>query len=212
MIVELAQVKVLLGIEADDDSSDEHLIQLILAATAFVERETHQRFQPPIPRTDYVNGTGRREIYIRGHIDETPSTDVPESADPLALIVVSQRLIGDNGPWDEMIELEDYERRDDTLLSFGVWGPFWDRCVEFRLHYHDGYVVAPDDIQQLIIEIVMRQYNNDIAISTGTAGITSEKIGDYSYTVDLGATALISGSIITASGWLTINHYKRILV
>lgn len=212
MIVELEQVKDLLGIDQTDTSEDEHLTQLILAATEFVQRETHQRFDVPIPRTDYVVGTGRREMYIRGHIDERPSTDAPESADPLALIAVHSRLIGDNGEWLELVEGTDYERRDDTLMAFGVLGAFWDRCLEYRLHFMDGYQTAPEDIQQLILELVSRQYTVDNDLASGTAGVTSEKIGDYSYTVDLGAAASISGSVLSTSGWMVINTYKRRLV
>lgn len=213
MIVELEQVKSLLDIDPDDTSQDEHLTQLILAATLFVEKETHQRFDVPIPRTEYQYGSGRIELYIRGHIDTT-TPEGSESADPGAVLVVSSRLIGDvGGEWEDLVEGEDYERREDTLIGASpVFGAGWARCNEYRLVYNDGYHVAPEDIQQLLLEMVTRQYTIDVDLAAGTAGITSEHIGDYSYTVDLGAAASISGDALTATGWMTINHYKRILV
>lgn len=210
MLVSLEQVKQLLGIDLIDTSEDDHLTQLILAATVWIESETHWRFDVPIEKTEYQNGTGRRELFLRGHIDlSTPP--VAESAFD-STPHVAERLIGDLGAWDDLVEGEDYERRGDTLLSGNPTGFWWDRGLEFRIIYMDGFWEAPEDIQQLLLEIVTRQYNTDIDLAAGTAGITSEHIGDYSYTLDLGAVAAISGSSITDTGWLTINHYKRRLV
>jgi Phage QLRG family, putative DNA packaging. len=209
MIVSVLQAKQLLGIEPDDATEDAHLERLIVAATVFVEKETHTRFSTPIPKTEYQRGSGQLELYIRGHIDDAPSES--ESADPLTPLTVQARIVGAIGEdWITLTEGIDYERRGDTLIGAAGYG--WSRMSEFKLDYEDGYRVAPDDIQELVLEMVQRQYNNDISISEGTAGVTSESLGDYSYSVDLGATAILSGSVITDTGWLTINHYRRILV
>lgn len=215
MIVSLDQVKQLLGIELDDTSEDEHLTQLILAATVFVESETHWRFDTPIEKTEYQVLPGFRAMYLRGHVDDSTPPASESAFDGTVRIAV--RAAGDvGGAWEDLVENEDYERRGDTII-FAMqpersW--WWNACYgpEFRAQYMDGYWEAPEDIQQLLLEIVTRQYTTDIDLASGVAGVTSEHIGDYSYTVDLGAAASITGGAITSTGWMTINHYKRILV
>lgn len=217
MIVSLEQVKALLGIDLTDDSEDEHLTQLILAATVFVEGETHWRFDTPAEKVEYQVLPGFRAMYLRGHVDmSTP----PESESAFnSTVRIAVRAVGDVGAaWEDLVEGVDYERRDDTIIFAGPYGPGWygwawpGGGAEFRATYMDGYWEAPEDIQQLLLEIVTRQYTTDIDLASGVAGVTSEHIGDYSYTIDLGAAASITGGTIPSTGWMTINRYKRLLV
>lgn len=217
MIVSLAQVKQLLGIELDDTSEDDHLTQLILAATVFVESETHWRFDTPIEKTEYQVLPGFRAMYLRGHVDTSTPPESESAFD--STVHIAARGVGDvGGTWEDLVEGEDYERREDTILFAGPygfhgwWWNSWPYGVEFRATYMDGFWEAPEDIQQLILSMVSRQYTTETDLASGVAGVTSEHIGDYSYTVDLGAAATITGEAVTSTGWLTINHYKRILV
>lgn len=216
MIVELAQVKALLGIELDDETEDTHLTQLILAATEWLQGETKRRFDTPIDVIEFREGNGNRKLYLRGHIDRS-APPVGESAEPGNSLTVSIRAIGDVGEdWEMLNENEHYEVRGNVLYGSGWCGGQWDRSYEYQLEYLSGYWVAPEDIQQIVLELVIGQYNADIANAAGTAGVTSEKLGDYSYTVDLGAAAGssvgISSGSLSGNAWRTIERYRRVFI
>ena len=207
MIVSVDALKAALGIDLDDTTEDTRLESLILSATVWIEGEVHVRFDEPITRTEFRNGTGMRTLYLRGHID--PAAVESESAEDTPMVIVSERLIGDNGAWNDLVEGEDYERRNDALLFFGVLGPVWPRCNEYRIVYPDGYVSAPEDIQAVVLEMATRQYLTDVSNASGTAGVTSEKLGDYAYTVDLGAVSNSSGGTLSDQSVRTLNHYRK---
>ena len=89
---------------------------------------------------------------------------------------------------------------------------------EFKLDYLGGYGVAPEDIRDAILDLVQAQYVNDTSIasdtSSGTAGVTSEKIGDFSYSLGSSSSSSAS-SKSTSSGGVTdittqtLQRYKR---
>ncbi len=210
MIVSLDALKRRLGIALDETDEDDALTVLIESAGTWVEGETHRRFDQPLARIEYRDGNNARRLFLAGHIDETPTEE--ESAGDAPLLVVSSRGRNDiGGDWEELVEGEDYERRGDVLLMPAMWQS-WTWGVEYKLEYLDGYLEAPADIQALVLELASAQYAADVTSSEGTAGVTSEKLGDFAYTVDLGAVAATASTGLSATARATLNHYKRLLV
>lgn len=209
MIVSLEELKHVLGLPLGPTDEDAHLTRLILSATAWVEGETHRRFQEPISFTEYRDGNVERRLFLYGHIDDSSAADSATEGDPTTSLHIFRRpvILGSSTDWEELIVNEDWERRRDTVLFLRMWG-VWPCEDEFRLTYLDGYQNAPEDIKQVVLELARDQFLTDVASAEGTAGITSETIGDYSYTVDLGAVATASGSL-SGTSRMTILRYQK---
>jgi hypothetical protein len=210
MIVSLDELKSALGIALNDASQDAILTSKILGATVWVQNQTHRRFDVPIPVTEYRPSPGRRSLYLRGHIDDSPAADNPsETLDPTTSLVVSRRhVVEPFRAWEVLVEGEDYERREDELVFLRMWG-VWCIEDEYKLDYLDGYAVAPSDIHDLVLEIAQNQYLVDSAIATGTAGITSEKLGDFSYSTDGSAEGSTGATSISNNGRSTLSFWTR---
>lgn len=207
-VATLALLKRLLGIDADNTDDDAYLSQLLANATVDVEGMTKRRFQEPISLTEYRDGNGEELLYLHGHIDDVNAVD-SGSDDPADSLVVLRRTKRFRGSpsWEMLTEDEDYERRGDTLLFMRLWG-VWPCEDELKITYLNGYTVPPEDIRAAIVDIAMNQYLADLAASSGTSGVTGEKLGDFSYTVDLGAVA--GGSTaLSDTTQRTIQRYKR---
>lgn len=213
MIVTLAELKSALGIDPGNTDEDAHLTRLILGATIWVQNETHRYFDTPITRTEYRNSPRERILYLNGHIDDSVYADnALADLDPSTSVHVFRRTLWASTDWEELVEGTDWERRIDALLYRAFWFE-WPCEDEYKIVYLDGWAEghAPDDIKQVIIEVAVDRYNLDAINAAGTAGITSESLGDYSYTRDLGAVATGQGRL-TQIGMQTINHYKRLFV
>jgi hypothetical protein len=205
MIVTVEELKITLGIPESDTSQDASLEQLIVRATAWVQEQTHRRFDTPETHVDVVRGRNTRELFLSGHVD--PAVVELESAGELGVIHVRERTLGDGKDgWSDLVEDEDYERREDVL--YGIRGFWWSRSSEYEVTFLDGWVSAPDDIKALITELASGQYGADAAAADGTAGITSEKLGDFSYSLDGGSTGSSAG---TAGGGVLSDIGRRTL-
>ena len=206
MIVSLDELKRVLGLDLTDDSEDENLTRLILAKTVWVEGTTHRRFDTPIPHVQYEDG-GNEKIYLDWHVDDSTDADNPsESVDPSTSVRVFRRpRLEKFRAWEELIEGEDWERQDQTLLFIRAW-QIWPCEDELKIEYRGGYAKAPEDLKEVVIEMAMNQYLLDIESSSGAAGLSSEKLGDYSYAV--GATA-VGSSTLSPNSLKTLNRYTR---
>ncbi len=204
MIVSLDEIKRVLGIDLASTTEDENLTRLIGAATEWVQGQTHRRFDTPALVTEYRESPGRRMLYLAGHIDDSTAADnMSETADPTSSVHVFRRpLCEPYRAWEELIENEDWERRGDALV-FLHWWAIWPQDL-------DGYAVAPADVQALVLELAMNQYLLDVASASGTAGITSEKLGDFSYAVD--TTSAAGTTILSDRAKGTLNNRTRKLV
>lgn len=196
-IVALDTLKRALGIDLEDTSQDTALTELEAGIAEWVEGQTKRRFSTPLSTVEYQYGSGARDLFLRGHL---------EVGEEEPVILVEQRFR--DGEWEVF---EDFEFRDGVLVRTDGW--VWPRSAEYRITYLNGYTVAPSDIQALVIEMVAGQYGADAAAAAGELGVTSEKIGDYSYT--LGETAIAGatgGGVISDTGKGTLNRWKRLLV
>lgn len=217
MIVTLDEVKTVLGISLTDNSQNDYLTRLIKAKTTWIENATRQRFDTPILHTQIVQGENNSEIYLEWNIDET-IYDPPLIPSPTSSVVVSRRPILERfRPWELLVEGEDWERVGQTLYFLRFWS-VWPIEEEFKVEYLGGYGLAPEDIKDAVIDLIQAQYVTDMSISSdtssGTAGVTSEKIGDFSYSLG-SSSASASSSKTTSSGGVTdmtlktIERYKR---
>lgn len=198
MIVSLDELKRVIGIGLEDTSEDDNLTRIIRAKTVWVQGETHRRFDTPTAVSEIHPGTGECELYLAGHVDD--------AADPPNIVTVSRRTIVERfRGWELLTFGEDWERQGDTLLFLTAWS-VWPRTDEFKVEYLDGYVNAPEDIKEVILELAMNQYFGDAATSDGTAGVTGEKLGDFSYTA--GASA-VGANTLSDNASKTLNRYRR---
>lgn len=197
LVVDGDALKRALGIE--DDSEDALLSDLEARAVEWVERELHRRFQPPEERIEYRPGSGTRTLYLNGHVDDADAT----------VAVRERSLCG--GDWATVDDV-DFERRGDTLVRIDSY--IWSCGAEYELTYDDGYADAPGDIQQLIIDLVAverARSSTTASVSSGDAGIKSETIGEYSYTMDSAAatSATTTSTTLSATSAATLNRWRR---
>jgi hypothetical protein len=196
MIVTLADLKNALGLDSALPDADEDLTRLLEAKTAWVEGATQRRFDTPIPHVQYQDG-GVDTIYLEWHVD----ADEP--------IVVSRRpLLERFRDWEVLVEGEDWERRDQSLLFLRPW-QIWPSRDEFKVEYNGGYDVPPADIAELIRGLVIDQYFANIELVSDISGITSEKIGDYSYNVGSAGGSASGGGSVNDDARQVLNRYKR---
>ncbi len=214
MLVPLSVVKSVLRIPMTDTTMDAQLLRLILAASSWVGKFTHHNFGTPTRRVEYHEGYGQCEIVLDGHLDDSDEANInpSETLDPLfSLKIDSRPWQGTPADWTSLVEGTDWERRDDTIRYLGAWG-VWPFGTEFRFTYLDGYLVAPADLQQVVIELVINQYAVEKAISqTGGAGVTAEKLGDFSYSRDLHAIGAGGYNALSDLSRQTLMHYKRMI-
>lgn len=217
MIVTLEEVKTVVGIALDDASQDPYLTRLIKAKTAWVEGYTQRRFDTPILHSQIEPGPGEPEIYLDWHVDDT-LYEPPLDPSPTTSVYVQRRPCSERfRPWEVLIEGEDWQRVGDVIYFLRAW-QVWPREDEFKIDYLGGYGIAPEDIRDAIIDLVQAQYVTDGSIasdaSSGTAGVTSEKIGDFSYSLGSSSSSSSSSKTTSAGGVVdttmqTLNRYKR---
>lgn len=214
MIVSLDILKKTLGLPLDGTDLDDSLTLHIKAASEWVEGQTHRRFDTPTLRTDYVPGDGRREIVLAGHIDDSPEANTDPATGPSQSVHVYRRpTLEPYRDWEELTEIDDWERREDSLIFIPVWG-VWPYEDELKVVYQDGYAEAPADIQALIIEVAVGMYFANLAYASGGAGLTSESLGDFSYSRDLKISSanISGGGELSALSRMTLSKYRRRLV
>lgn len=200
MLVTLEELKRSLGLDVDDDSDDANLTDIVERATEWVEGQTKRRFSTPESTTEILRGSGRRDLYLMGHVAGLNSEE--EHGE----VVVEERFL--YGDWEVMDELLDFERRGDKLVR--IDGSVWSREAEYKVTYDNGYTAAPADIKALVLELAAGEYGANASAADGTADITGEKIGDYSYTVGSSQVAGAIGSgVVSGTGQATLNRWMR---
>lgn len=145
---------------------DDQLTELEIRTQAIIERELQWYFGPPRTTVEVLNGTGTSRMFLRQPPDD-------------GLVVVQDR--GASGSTWSVVDPGDYELDNRGLYSHGVW-PRGLR--NHRVTYLEGFTNAPEDIKQLALDLI-----SAVWLRRGSEGLTSETIGDYSYSVnDLSAT------------------------
>ncbi len=187
MIVALDDLKRALQIPETDTSDDQFLIDLEARASAWVNEQTERRWNPPASKKEIVQPKGgSRFLRLNGHIDDVDGT-----------VALRRRAIY-GGSW-ETVEDSEFEREGDKLVSLAG---YWTRGFDYEATYLDGWTIAPEDIQDLVIDLVSIAY-----FSIGDEGVKSETIGDYSYTLDTAVTA--AGQTLTDVSTATLNRRRQ---
>lgn len=207
MIVSVDDLKQVLGIALDDADQDDNLTRLIKAKTAWVEGYTQRRFGTPILHTQIVRVSGEDRIFLEWHLDDENAVAAP-NPDPKTSVVVSRRPILERfRPWEVLVEGEDWERQGQELFFLRAWQT-WPCEDEYKIEYLGGYIVPPEDIKEVLLELASNQFLINSEMSSDTGGLTSEKIGDYSYSVGADSAA-VGTSSISPTSMNTLNRYKR---
>jgi len=207
----LGLLKQSLGIT--DASKDAQLTQAIQSAIDYVEGRTKRYFDEPKSRTDYRNWNGDWQMVLDGHIDDSLDANInpSEQFDPTTSLVISQRPLGVGAPadWTALVEGTDYERHDDYIQF--LMPPVWPSPLQLRFVYLDGYASAPEDIKDVIVEVATDRFIQRELSASRTAGVTGEKLGDFSYSKNLTVAGTGAG-VMSDRSKQTINRYRRQLV
>lgn len=181
----LDELKRAVGIDTAETTYDALLTQLESNATAWVERQTLRRFRIPLATVVMVEGSGTKWLSVPGDIADADDVEV--------------RAL-DNGAWSE-VDADDYEVRGNRLLSLAeAWGLY----RTFEVTFPDGWTAAPADVRALVCELVAAMMSQ----ASGDAGVISEKLGDYSYTLD----AASASADLSATAQGTVQAWRRLPV
>lgn len=161
-MIEVQELKSWLGILSSDTSYDQVLQDLEKRTVVLLENETDRYFGPVKTITEYVNGNGRTEIWLKEK--------------PITITSVSYRDYLDN-TWTAYATT-DYEQHDRVL--FRLLNEEWPLGKKnIRVIYTAGYDVGtePEDIRQAVLDLISMKFRQ-----RGTEGMHSQKLGDYEYT------------------------------
>jgi len=151
-------------------------------AVAFVARQTDRYFGPPVEWTDIVRGTGTTTLVL------------PEQASDDHPIHVTEEGVAFTG----------FTVRHRDTVSVLARADRWTLGVEYAVTYTRGYVedAGPFDIEQLVVALVGLW-----AGQIGSAGLSSETMGGYSYSRPAihafadGDMRSIPGAVRTLEAW-----------
>ena len=176
-MIALSDLESQMGLDAGEDI--ERLIALEKAAVAFVQTTTHQYFGPEEATTVYLKGDGTRHLWL----PDLPLVDAGGSWD--AVEVTEREYPGATDT--DLVEDDDFTTRITGRAAYlaRLGGYLWINGYEYEVTYSRGYptnaeptdIAAPDDIRQLVIDLVAYRYQ-----LLGQEAVRSETIGGYSYT------------------------------
>lgn len=188
-MISLIDLKVYLGVTGTAD--DALLTAMEVRAVAWVERQTDRYFGPAIEVTETLSGSGLPWLYLRE----------PPAATPAIVIDL------DAGSGFVVVDPGDYGLEDTTVYHDTLW-PTGYRNIQAT--YTHGYApgAEPGDIRQLVMDLVAYIYRR---AKRQDQGLTSERIGDYSYALaDVGSDDWLVASIPTAGA--TLDAWRRVYV
>lgn len=171
-----AQLRSIVGLEADDDSQDEILSSLERAAVAFIQNATGLHFGEVEETTIYLQGSGLRRLWLPQAASGTVTVlELPDAGDAGTAVTEAS----DDG----------FVVRGSQLVRKN--GLTWNRDYEYAVTFPRGYEAGsePDDIRQLVMDLVSAKY-----AQRGKEGMKSETLGRYSYTFGDGDLSTIMGA------------------
>lgn len=167
------------------DTFDAELQALIDRASEHIENECGWYFRLPRPVVEVLDGTGTDALFLRQHL--------PDDAAPLVL----ECRAGTTDPW-VVVPAADYELDGRGIYAAGVWAR---GRRNFRATYEEGFTEPPGDIAQLFLEVMAHAWQ-----TRGREGLSSERIGDYSYVIFPGSGGPVEG----LKRWdFVTDHWKR---
>lgn len=182
LVVPIESLRRAIGLDAADATQDDALLDLEKRAVAFAEEQFERRFQAGLAHVEYRWGNNSRSLYIRGHVEDTEAPDA---------VTIRERAPG--GDWEAFTAF-DVRANGQLVRNDGL---VWYRSMEYEITYSNGYEEAPGDIISFILDLVGTAWIS--LTSAGTEDLSSEKIGDYSYTVSSSTTTGSNASGILSS-------------
>lgn len=209
MITTLAATRAALQLPANDDTKDVAINANLAAADAVLKMYCKRDLEPPSePYVEYHSGRGRRILVLRQRpilspddivgvwLDQTGYAGQGEDAftdDPLEIgRNFMLRIDGSNGSSESAI----LEMIASPFVSYGqggtLWGgprgAVWPRGQgNIKVEYTAGYNPIPDDLIRagaLLCALMVRTGPS----ATGSAALTSESLGGYSYSLSYPGT------------------------
>ncbi|MDB4952078.1 MAG: hypothetical protein JWM27_4727 [Gemmatimonadetes bacterium] len=157
-MIDLDTLKLALRLDAADTTEDALLTQYEAAAVAFCERVTGRYFGPPAEVTEYLEGTGGRELWL---------ADAPVDGEVVTVSVDGTELAA-----------EDFEVRGRRLrlayASSPSLGLYWcapnGASVDVAVTYTRGYAPGdePADARQAVLLLVGHWYETRVPVAIGT--------------------------------------------
>jgi len=174
-MIPIEELRVRVGLEADDTSEDTTLTAMMAGALAFVETQTRRYFGPITEDFEILDGHGGRNLWLAEPPVEPPVDEyAPMTLPPL--VIVDERT----QPGADPITL-DASSYDVRTRNHEGWltrfGSVWRRGYEYTVTYYRGYDELPADIRELVIGLIGVKFTLGDA-----AALRSEAIGGYSYT------------------------------
>lgn len=205
----VTRVKVLLGIDADDESQDALLAQLLAGVEAVVEGYCHREFASST-RTEYHTGSGGHRLLLRrrpvssvaavyldvnGYFGQaagafatatllTPGVDYVLELDAASAAPTGalRRLGGGGGAagsWHSW-PAGPYPDGPAGTLTEGRSGPVWPAVPGcLKVTYTAGFSAMPADLMLAVDQIAARVYHEG---GFGGRAVMSEKLEDYAVT------------------------------
>ena len=161
--------------------TDPLMLMLADSAVAYLSRETHRYFGMPEERQEYLPGSGTHRLWL--------------ADEPIGTPVVKEYWQG-----AEEETVTEFATRGRLLTR--LEGKQWGRRYDYEITYTAGYHILPADVEQAVFDLVRWKFEAQKA----APGMTSEKLGDYSY-----SRGEVDGS---GASWVpahdvTILAYKR---
>jgi hypothetical protein len=169
-----AAVRTILGVPTA--ITPETLQGMVDRAVAFLQSKTHRYFGLPATVTEIVRGTGNYHLRLSERVRATPTiTQVLERATP------------GTAPTTILAAAFSVRELENTSVLTRTDGKPWYYGYEYSVAYGRGYTEfeGPADIERAMLDLVAI----DIAQTTGEAGLESETLGPYSYSLSDSATA-----------------------
>lgn len=207
-MITAADLRVLVGLDAADDSEDAQLLELEAAAVAFVEGQTGWFFGAEEAFEEIVIGDGGPKLRLQSPPKALPAT-VAERCYPGA-DATTITAADDDG-----YELRAL-RRPNPPVSWlhRKGGCGWACGAEYTVAYTRGYPLsgdgsdeqawdAPEDVRKLVADIVRFQH----AARERDPALISETIGNYSYSTgavyqaEAAMVHMIPGAAETLARW-----------
>lgn len=186
-MIELDELKERLG-EEENDAHDDVLELLEVAAVEWVQTHTGRYYGAQEEHTEYLDGTGTREMWLR----DEPWAASPPSVD--ALVIEEESTAG---TW-VVIDTDDYVIRDYRLIHDSIWTRGREN---YRATFTRGYAEGeePPKVREAVIALVEHWWGSE-----GNAGIRSETLGDYSYTVDRSSIPERVEALLAGERWIQL--------
>jgi hypothetical protein len=193
-LADLDTFKVYANIGSTDESSDEKIELLLQAATRAIQNYCGRSLLYGVV-AEVRNGTGRCRFRVRTLPVASLTSVIFNYGDSDA-----ETVLGSQFKFDA--ETGEIELKWDATTVTGQYFPRGFQNLQFN--YVGGYATVPEDLQVACCATVARIFNQ----SKRDTGLTSERIGDYSYTVGESQASIDFNNDLFADLKEVLNRYK----